>query len=99
METIITQRARNDLRAIARYIARDNPRRAASFIDELTRKCDELASMPEAFPVMEGYQATGLRRRVHGRYVIFYYFDVHHVVVVHVLNASRDVRQFDFDKE
>ena len=68
----ITAEAEADLEAIGDYIARDNPARAASFIRELGRSCMELAEFPEAWPIVPRYKARAVRRRVHGRYLIFY---------------------------
>lgn len=42
----ITPLARRDLLEIGDYIARDNPRRALSFVEELTRHCLALAAHP-----------------------------------------------------
>ncbi|MBV5274125.1 MAG: type II toxin-antitoxin system RelE/ParE family toxin, partial [Lamprocystis purpurea] len=37
-----------DLEEIADYIARDNPRRALSFVRELRDRCKKIASFPNA---------------------------------------------------
>ena len=37
-----------DLEEIADYIARDNPRRALSFVRELRERCEKIAAFPEA---------------------------------------------------
>jgi toxin ParE1/3/4 len=44
MRVRISAEARRDLIAIGDFIARDNPRRAISFIKELTDKCAGLAA-------------------------------------------------------
>ncbi len=40
----------DDFDAIAAYIARDNPARAASFIAELEGRCAAIAEAPLSFP-------------------------------------------------
>lgn len=86
----ITRAATSDLEAIGDYIARRNPGRAVSFIQELRRACLDLADHPEAFPVPSRYAHLHVRRRVHGAYLIFYRIDDGIVSVLHVLHASRD---------
>ncbi|ENZ94836.1 type II toxin-antitoxin system RelE/ParE family toxin [Xanthomonas fragariae] len=44
--------AEDDLERIGDYIAQDNPHRALSFVRELREKCMELASTPQAFPLV-----------------------------------------------
>jgi toxin ParE1/3/4 len=68
---IITDEARADLDQIGDFIAQDNPRRAASFVGELLDRCRRLADTPRAFPLVPRYENTGVRRRLHGEYLIF----------------------------
>lgn len=87
MNVQITTEAEDDLERIGDYIAQDNPRRALSFIAKLRDKCIGLAEMYEAFPLVPRY---GLRRRVHGNYVIFYKVETDRIVVIHVLHGAMD---------
>ncbi|WP_387692841.1 type II toxin-antitoxin system RelE/ParE family toxin [Photorhabdus sp. RM71S] len=86
----LTSEAEDDLEHIADYIARDNPRRALSFIMELRDKCMSLADMHQAFPLVQRYECHGIRRRVHENYLIFYRVEAEQVVVVHVLHGAMD---------
>ncbi|CAN7703961.1 type II toxin-antitoxin system RelE/ParE family toxin [Variovorax paradoxus] len=90
MKVRLSAEARQDLVAIADYIARDNPARALSFVQELTDKCASLATMPLSYPIVPRYEARGLRRRVHGNYQIFYRVTDDLVLVVRVLHGARD---------
>ncbi|MCO1345946.1 type II toxin-antitoxin system RelE/ParE family toxin (plasmid) [Burkholderia multivorans] len=90
MKVRLSSEARQDLIAIGDYIARDNPSRARSFVQELTNKCASLANMPLSYPVVPRYEAKGIRRRVHGNYQIFYRVDGDQVFVVRVLHGARD---------
>ena len=92
----LTVAAQADLEAIGDYIARDNPTRALSFIRELYRSCNELAEMPEAWPIVSRYEQYHIRRRVHGRYLIFYWVGAEQVTVLHILNGSMDVEALLF---
>jgi plasmid stabilization system protein ParE len=87
----LTAAAEADLEAIGDYIAQDNPSRALSFVRELLRSCAELSDMPEAWPIIPRYENHGIRRRVHGRYLIFYRVTADRIVVLHVLNGAMDV--------
>jgi plasmid stabilization system protein ParE len=90
MIVTITAEAIGDLEAIGDYIARDNPDRAVSFVGELREKCLGLAEFPGRFPHVARYEAQGIRRRVHGNYLIFYRVEPEQVVVLHVLHGAQD---------
>jgi toxin ParE1/3/4 len=92
----LTAAAEADLEAIGDYIARDNPVRAASFVRELYRSCLDIAEMPEAWPVVPRYEHNGVRRRVHGRYLIFYRIEEAQITILHVLNGAMDVEAILF---
>lgn len=86
----MTAKARRDLLEIGDYIARDNPERAASFVDELRAKCRSLADMAQAFPVVPHFAQYRIRRRPHRNYLIFYRIESDHILVLHVLHSARD---------
>ena len=92
----LTAAAEADLGAIGDYIAQDNPARALSFVRELSRSCLELAEMPEAWPIIPRYEHHGVRRRVHGRYLIFYRVAEGRITILHVLNGAMDVEAILF---
>ncbi|TWB53189.1 plasmid stabilization system protein ParE [Rhizobium sp. ERR 922] len=82
--------AESNLEQIADYIARDNPWRALSFVRELRSKCEDLADNPNGFALMPRYEHHGIRRRVHGNYLIFYRVENAKVVIIHVLHGATD---------
>lgn len=94
----LTAAAEADLESIGDYIAQDNPVRALSFVRELARSCLELVDMPEAWPIVPRYAHHGIRRRVHGRYLIFYRIGADRVTVLHILNGAMDVEAILFPK-
>lgn len=49
MRSIFLPAAIADLEGIGDYIARDNPRRAISFVAELRRQCVKLTRSPEGY--------------------------------------------------
>lgn len=86
----LAEEAETDLEAIGDTIAADSPQRALSFVLELREKCLELGDLPERYPLVPRYESRGIRRRVHGRYLIFYRVETDKVVVVHVLPGAMD---------
>lgn len=88
--------AEADLAAIGDHIARDNPTRAVRFVRELVQACVSIAELPEAWPLVPRHAAAGIRRRVHGRYLIFYRLTPGRVTILHVLNGAMDVEALIF---
>lgn len=82
--------AERDLESIGDFIARDNPSRSLSFVRELRKTCLGLASLPERFPLIPGYEGHGIRRRVHGNYLILYRVEAENVTVLRLLHGARD---------
>lgn len=90
MKVVFTTEALADLEHIADYIALDNSARASSFVGELIDKARGLADMPSRFPLVPRYEHVGIRRRVHGNYLIFYRVKPHSIEVIHIVHGSRD---------
>jgi toxin ParE1/3/4 len=80
--------AEADLESIADWIARDNPARALSFVQELRAASLNILDYPEAWPLVPRYES--IRRKVYGNYLIFYIADETMVTVVHILHGARD---------
>lgn len=97
MKVRITAEAEQDIEQIADHIAQDNPPRALSFIAELRDKCLTLADTPLAFPLVPRYERFGVRRRVHGHYLIFYRVEPRQIVILHVLHGAMDFPGLLFD--
>lgn len=86
----ISAEAERDLETIGDYIAHDNPARAITFMRELRSKCLDLADLPSGFPLIRRYEHLGIRRRLHGNYLIFYRAEVERIVVLHILHSAMD---------
>lgn len=96
MKVLITAEAEADLESIGDYIARVNPARALSFVHELYDLCLDIAEMPQAWPVVPRYEHHGIRRRVYGRYLIFYRAGADQITVLHILNGAMEVETILF---
>lgn len=96
MNVVISGVALDDIFHIGLSIKQDNPARAASFVDELYRSCREVGFMPHAFPLPHGHAVSGIRRRVHGNYLIFYRIGPEAVEILRVLHGAREYDQILF---
>lgn len=98
MIVTLTAAAEADLEHIGDYIAQDNPPRAVSFVRELRERCERLADTPKAFQLVPRFEHTGVRRRVHGRYLIFYRIGPKTIDVIHILHGAMDYEALLFPK-
>ena len=89
MRLEFSSRARADLVAIADFIAADNPVRALSFVDEIEARFRRLCHMPQRGERVRG--RPGIRRIVHGRYLIFYRAEEERLVILAVLGGEMDL--------
>ena len=90
MKVVFSRKAEIGLAAIGDYIAKDNPRRAASFVRELREAARALVERPSAFALTPGFEAVGLRRRPYRDDLIFYVAETDRVVIVHIAHGARD---------
>jgi plasmid stabilization system protein ParE len=90
VKVVIADEAEINLEDIADRNAVDSPVRAVSFVRELRAICGALAELPSAWPLMPGREPSGVRRRVHGNYLIFFQIEKEQVTVVRILHGARD---------
>ncbi|WP_258608959.1 type II toxin-antitoxin system RelE/ParE family toxin [Mesorhizobium sp. AR10] len=84
---VFTHQAETDLEAIGDHIALDSPLRAVTFIRELRDDCMGLQTMPTRYPLLPRHESSGIRRRVHGSYLIFYRISTDAVEILHILHG------------
>ena len=90
MRLVFLPQAEMDLEAIGDYIARDNPRRAISFVRELRGQCGKITEAPKAYrPRPE--LGKGLRSCAYGNYVVFFFEELGLVRIVRVLHGAMDI--------
>lgn len=83
--------ARDDLLAILRFIARDNPQRAHSFVAELRKQCHQLAKFPDIGVAKPEY-ADDIKMLAYQRYLIFYSVKNDNAVLIErVLHSARNI--------
>lgn len=61
MKVVITNEAKADLVNIGGFIKPHSPKRAITFVDELLDRCEILATMPNAYPLIPRYEHHGIR--------------------------------------
>ena len=81
--------ARDDLNGIREYIAKDNPIRALSLVEELEQACYQLADMPKSAP-RRPMLGPDIRMRPVGNYIIYYRPVSDGVEIIRVIHAARD---------
>ncbi len=91
---VLSPRAVADLEEIAAFIARDNPVRARSFVDDLESKCRAAAAHPELYPLRDDL-GPGVRMVTHGRYLVLYrdLITENLVRIERVVHGARDPRR------
>ncbi len=90
MKVEFTFSAEQDLRNVAEFIAENDVTRAASFAIEIEQACLGLADHPMRFALVAGHEKTGIRRRVYGKYLIFYRVEDDCIQILHILNGAMD---------
>ncbi|OYZ99749.1 MAG: plasmid stabilization protein [Rhizobiales bacterium 17-65-6] len=96
MKLLLSREAETDLERIGDHIAQDSPARARSFVHELLDRAFQLTAAPKAYPLVPRYESLGIRRCVHGNYLIFYRLDGDVLIVLHILNGAMDVETLLF---
>ena len=90
----LSTEAIQDIAAIGDEISQYSPRHAAQFTDEIGVELDLLREMPERFAKVRRHE--NLRRKVFGKYLIFYRVSETAVDIVHVLHGAMDYERILF---
>ena len=90
MIVVFTREAEDSLERIGDYIAQDNPQRALTFIEEVRSAALALADFPTAYPLVSRYSRLGVRRRVHGNYLIIFQIVRDRIVILSIVGGAQD---------
>jgi toxin ParE1/3/4 len=90
MQCVFSPLAEFDLEELGDYIARNNPRRAVSFIQEIRELCIKITAMPEAAPLRPDL-GEGIRMAPFGHYLIFYTVSAESIRIERVLHGARNI--------
>ena len=86
----LSPRAEADLEEIGDFIARDNPSRAATFVDQLRTAIDRIAQNPEAYVARDNLM-PGIRMAVHRQYLILFRILPAEIRVERILHGARNL--------
>jgi toxin ParE1/3/4 len=92
MALVWSDRARTDLREIARYIGRSNPGNARAFVLRLQVRARIAAKTPRAGRRVPEFDADDIREVIEGSYRIIYRIAPRRVEVVAVIEGHRLLR-------
>ena len=87
-----TQRARDDLRDIHDFIARDSPRAAEALVERLLTATERLAAFPESGRVVPEFPALGYREIIVSSYRVLYRLADSTVWITAVVHGRRLLR-------
>lgn len=90
MRPVFLPAAVADLEEIGDYIARDNPRRAHSFIAELRRQCTKIATNPTGYRLRPEL-GEEIRSCAYGNYVIFFTTEAQTLPIMRILHGAMDM--------
>jgi len=85
----LSRQAQADIRDIKAFIARDNPVRALTYVQELRAKIEEVAQAPLTYRERPELLA-GVRAARHGNYLIFFMINEDMVDVLRVRHGATD---------
>ena len=97
MQVRFSDKAREDLAAIFRYIAQNNARQAHLFRNRLHAACQKLGKLPERGNKIPETYLENARAIYLQTYKIFYTIDPDHILITHVLHMSRDLESMLYD--
>lgn len=84
-----TETARNDVRAIHAYIARDSRLYAKRTVERLKREVQRLRRFPKSGARVPEWDRNDLREILVGSYRVIYHWDERCVQILTVLHAAR----------
>lgn len=97
MKVVITRSAAADLESIGDRIAARSPARAMTYIDELRRRCAQIAEFPNSGPPRYEW-GEGIRIVIHGPYLIVHRIAGDTVQILRIVHGARDInRLFEDD--
>jgi len=83
------ERARDDIREIYDFIARDSPRAAEALVERVLHSTERLASFPESGRTVPEFPDLGYRELLVGSYRIWYRIENATVWIVTVVHGRR----------
>jgi addiction module RelE/StbE family toxin len=92
MKLIWTHEALDQLMAIEAYIAKNNPERAAGFVDELIGHAESLPGQPQSGRIVPEVASSGIRELIFKNYRIVYRLNEDCIEILTVFEGHRLLR-------
>jgi toxin ParE1/3/4 len=89
MKVFWIPRAVEDLKEVARYIGKDNPRTARLFADRLKRRAESLVRFPKRGKIVPEFSRDELREIIQGNYRIVYRLRENALDILAIFEAHR----------
>jgi len=86
-----TDTARDHLRAIHAYVARNSPRYALRVVDRLTRRSQQIAGFPLSGREVPEFAVPQIREVLEGPFRIMYYIKPDQIDVLAVIHGARQI--------
>jgi len=86
-----TDTARDHLRAIHDYVARNSPQYALRVVDRLTRRSQQIAEFPLSGREVPEFAVPQVRQVLEGPFRIIYYIKSDQIDVVAVIHGARQL--------
>lgn len=90
MRVRLSSEAEADLESIADFLAETDPIYAGDTVRSLRAACDGLGRYPRRYPLVPRYIHLGVRRRISGRYLIFYAVNDRSVDIFRIVHGATD---------
>lgn len=98
MRLLFSPLAETDLEDIADHIAADHATHALRFVRELREQCRRIADHPLAWRLRPEL-GERIRACPYRRYVIFFEYHGHSIIIVRILHGARDMATIWHDDE
>ena len=92
MKVYWTDTARDHLRSIHAYIARNSPEYALRVVDRLTRRSEQIADFPLSGRQVPEFGVPQIREVLEGPFRIIYYIKPDQIDVLAVIHGAQQIR-------
>ena len=86
-----TDTARDHLRAIHAYVARNSPQYALRVVDRLTRRSQQIAEFPLSGREVPEFSVPQVREILEGSFRIIYYIKLDQIDVLAVIHGAQQI--------
>ena len=93
-----TNNAKNDLKDIYDYIAKDSKYYANHFVNKIQNATKKLKRFSEIGRIVPEYSDKSMRELIHYNYRIIYKIDDKNIYIITIIHSSRDFSKININK-